>query len=64
MWSTEEISYDDLMNLKSVNLLNCEQQKTQHWAAVCVSGYIKVPLLMGIILKWETHFLAMQETQF
>lgn len=57
MCSTEEISYNDLMNLKSVDLYF--EQKTQHWAAVCVIYYIKLSLLMGI--KLETQLLAMQE---
>lgn len=34
--------------------LNCEQQKIQHPAPVCVSSYIKISLLMGSIPKWET----------
>lgn len=63
MCTTEEISYNDLMNLKSVNLLNCEQQKTQRRVSVCLVCYIKVSLLMGVILKWETRLLAMQEIQ-
>lgn len=41
MCDAEEISYDDLMNLKSVDLLNRERQKTQHSAPVGVSSYIK-----------------------
>lgn len=52
-YSAEEIIYSDLMNLKTRHLLNCEQQKTQHCAAVSVSWYVKLSLLMGIILKWE-----------
>ena len=51
------------MNVKSVNLLNWTTENSA--LGSCLSELLyKSILLIGTILKWETHLLAMQEIQF